>query len=108
MGNIISIKIPSETATDLANKVKTLRLNKKWSRKELATRAGINEYTLKTFETTGNISLKRLLAISFVLGHMSEFDKILNPEITRTIDDIIAQNKKQRKRGRKYKEFDDA
>lgn len=100
---MLSIKSPSEVAFDLANKIRQLRLAKSWSRAELAERAGINVHTLKHFETTGQISLTRLLALCFVLGAINEFDSILQQQPPRTMEQFKASiNPRQRGRPRKH------
>ena len=98
MNNILSIKSPEEYTIEIAHAVKEMRLNKAWSRQELADRAGINVYSLRRFETTGQINLLSLLALFLVLGknisHLTEANLPVN------IEDIIKQ--RSRKRGKNY------
>ena len=58
MSNIVST---DGLAYEMAKRLSALRLQKAWSRQELAKRSGVNVYTLKHFERTGQISLHRLI-----------------------------------------------
>lgn len=95
------VKPPSQVMKSLAERVKALRLRKKWSRQELADYADVNVYSLKRFETTGQISLERLLSICFALGVLDDFDHILKVRERINVKDWKAPVNKIRQRGRR-------
>jgi len=91
-------------AYEMAKRLSALRLQKAWSRQELSKRSGVNVYTLKHFERTGQISLPRLIALSESLGVLPELEKLfkLRRRIdvnTWEVDQVLA-----RQRGRKIHE----
>ena len=47
---------PKDIAQDIAKRVTALRLQRAWTREVLAEHAGVNVYTLKHFERTGQIN----------------------------------------------------
>ena len=100
MDNILAIKSPTDLAIELATTIKKARLQKNWSRLELADRAGINIHTLRRFEETGQISLNRLLAIFLVLGMLNQLQALTTLDHPPRIKDILLT--KNRKRGRRY------
>lgn len=76
MDNIMSHKM---ILKELAKRIKILRLRKNWSRQDLADRAQVNVYSLKRFETSGQIALERFLAICSALEVLDDFKCILKP-----------------------------
>ncbi len=97
---MLSIKSPNEIAEELASRLKELRLDKAWSRKELSERSGVTLASLKRFELTGQISLERLLQLCFTLGRIDDFDKVLRPNMPMTMKELKSKTKK-RKRGKR-------
>jgi len=95
------VKSPSQVIKALSERVKALRLRKKWSRQELAEYADVNVYSLKRFEATGQISLDRLLSLCFALGVLEDFDHILKPRERVNVKDWKAPVNKIRQRGRR-------
>ena len=96
---MLTIKSPSDMALELAGRLRELRLQKVWSRKELSTRSGVSEASIKRFELTGQISLERLLQLSFTLEVLNDFEKVLLPLPARSMKDLKRSIKK-RQRGR--------
>lgn len=96
-----TIKPPAKIMQELAERIKALRLRKKWSRQELADYADVNVYSLKRFETTGQISLQRFLALCFALGVLDELDHILKPRERISVKSWTAPQNKLRQRGRR-------
>lgn len=70
---------PEGVALNLANKVRSLRLQREWKQITLADRAGVTLASYRRFERTGQISLQSLLKISFALDRLDEFEELLNP-----------------------------
>ncbi len=97
---MLSITSPEEMASKLAGQLQRLRLNSAWSRAELAERSGVTAASIKRFESTGNISLKRLLSLCFVLGVMDQFDHIMTPPKPKSMAELKSGFKK-RQRGRR-------
>lgn len=96
-----TIKPPANVMRELAERIKALRLRKKWSRQELADYADVNVYSLKRFETSGQISLERFLALCFALGVLDELDHILKPRERVSVTSWTAPQHKRRQRGRR-------
>ncbi|OGT50072.1 MAG: hypothetical protein A3F17_05785 [Gammaproteobacteria bacterium RIFCSPHIGHO2_12_FULL_41_15] len=92
-------KSPREISIGLAKRIRVLRLRKNWSRQQLADQAGVNVYSLKRFECTGNISLSRLLSICLVLGVLGDFDHILKPRERVNVDAWTVPQRAYRQRG---------
>ena len=92
---------PKELLVVLAERVRQHRLARQWSREELAEKAGINFYTLKHFELTGQISLERLLKIFHVFDVLDEMGRLLKPRARVDVTDWQVSEKPSRQRGRR-------
>lgn len=92
-----------ETAQEIAKRLTAMRLQQAWTREDLAKRSGINIYTLKHFERTGQISLERLIALCEQLDILSDFERVFKPRTRVSIDDwqVPQQEQQTRKRGRR-------
>lgn len=73
-------KIPQDVRFDMAEKHKKLRKQKGFSQAELAQRSGVSLGSLKRFENKGQVSLESLLKLAQVLGRLSDFESVLEPE----------------------------
>ncbi len=96
-------KNAKELAQEIAKRLTAMRLQRAWTREDLAKFSGINIYTLKHFERTGQISLERLIALCEQLDILSEFERTFKPRTRVNIDDWQLPNQQQhmRKRGRR-------
>lgn len=94
-----SLKTPEEIAANLSERLKELRLFKKWKRATLAKRSGVTEASLKRFEQTGKVSLENLLKLVFALGRLDEFDELLSPPTAQSIGELEQLEKQTPKRG---------
>ncbi len=94
---------PKEIARDIAKRVTALRLQKTWTREVLAEQSGVNVYTLKHFERTGQISLHRLIAISSALEVNTEVERLFKPRHRIDVDNWSLEPQTTRKRGRRRK-----
>lgn len=91
-----------ELAQEIAKRLTAMRLQRAWTREDLATRSGINIYTLKHFERTGQISLERLISLCEQLDILSEFERAFKPRARVSIDDWqVPDQQHLRKRGRR-------
>lgn len=70
---VISTTTPKKVRLELAAWIRALRVGQNWSQEELAKRSGVTLASLRRFETTGLISLSRLLAIAHVIGVLDQF-----------------------------------
>ena len=91
---------PAEVAVALAERARRLRLGRGWSQAELAERAGVAFSTLRLFESTGQISLERLIRLALVLGAVDGFDGLMALPTARSLADLEGAQP-QRKRGRR-------
>lgn len=92
---------PTETAMALAERLRTLRLAKGWTRETLASRSGVTPASLKRFENTGKASLELLLKTAHALARLDEFDGLLKPPAARSLAELEERAAKPpRQRGR--------
>jgi len=96
----IETKSPKEICILIAEKVKFRRLELNLTQEGLSSRADINLSTFRKFERTGEISLKSLVKIAFVLNSEDELLKLFSQIQYSSIDDVL-QGNKIRKRGKK-------
>jgi len=96
-------KSAKETAQEIAKRLTAMRLQRAWTREDLAKRSGINIYTLKHFERTGQISLERLVSLCEQLEIISDFERAFKPRARVSIDDwqLPQQQQPLRKRGKR-------
>ncbi len=95
----LSLKTPQETSTDLAKRLRDLRLLKKWKRSTLAKRSGVTESSLIRFEQTGKVSMENFLKLVQALGRLDELDALLQPPKAQSIDDLKKIESQISKRG---------
>lgn len=79
---------PESVAQDLAQRLRALRLARRWTRRTLAERSGVSEGSLKRFENTAQVSLENLLKLCGALGRLGDFDDLLQPPPARSIADL--------------------
>ena len=96
------LETPASVAWRMAERVRALRLERGWSRGELAERAGISEETVKSFERRAQITLSRLLLIARALDALEDFLPLFAPHPAGSLAEIEAQQRR-RVRGRRRK-----
>jgi transcriptional regulator with XRE-family HTH domain len=103
MNNILLLNVenPNEKSIQIASRVKARRLELNLTQEGLSNRAGIKFATYRRFEQTGEISLRGLLQIAFALNAMTDFDVLFAQRQYRTLDDVLDEQKVNRKRGKK-------
>lgn len=90
------LKTESEIAKDIAVREKQKRKQYKLTQQQLASKSGVSFGSVKRFENTGEISLKSLLKIAFILDSQTDFDNIFKtlPENYKNINDILKNKDK--------------
>ena len=77
-----------ELCSQVANKIKTLRLAAGWKQTTLAERSGVSLASLRRFETSGLISLSSLLKLAIALGRQEDFCSLFEPAPIQSIEDL--------------------
>lgn len=102
--NILSFidKTPDSLMSGVAQRVKQRRLEKGWTQKMLAAKAGVSLPSYRRFESSGEIALRSLVMLAFALDMTDEFETLFSSKTYQSIDDIVNIGQaKQRKRGHK-------
>jgi len=100
--NILSLidKTPNLIMSGIAQRVKQRRLEKGWTQKMLAAKAGLSLPSYRRFESSGEISVRSLVMLAFALDMTDEFETLFSSKTYQSIDDIVkSEQTKQRKRG---------
>lgn len=97
---MLDIQTPNSTMEILKVRYKQKRLEFNLTQEGLAKKSGVSLGSLKRFEASGEISLKSLLKISFILECLDEFKFLATPKTTayKSINDVI-KKEKTKKRG---------
>lgn len=88
-----------DVSAELGRRVQQRRVERGWSRIELAERAQLSPETLKAFERTGQISLRRLVRVSVALGCADDWDRLFRSAPPTTLAEVEARGRR-RQRGR--------
>ena len=80
---------PGDAALRIAANMRARRKAEHLSMQALAKRSAVSYGSIKRFESTGEISLKSLLKIAFVLGCNEDFNALFAGEKITSIQDII-------------------
>lgn len=101
--NIISLdtKSPLDYLKEIACKVKARRLEMNLTQEGLATRAGMKLPTYRKFEHSGEISLKSLLSLAWVMDNLDDFDELFSNKKYENFATAINPQSRNRKRGKK-------
>mgnify|MGYP002403609177 FL=1 len=95
-------KTPNLIMSGIAQRVKQRRLEKGWTQKMLAAKAGLSLPSYRRFESSGEISVRSLVMLAFALDMTDEFETLFSSKTYQSIDDIVkSEQTKQRKRGHK-------
>ncbi len=79
---------PADVAKEIAQRLRALRLGRRWTRETLAERADVSAASLKRFENTAQVSLQNLLKLCAVLGRLGDWDELLQPPPARSLADL--------------------
>ena len=89
MGEYGDQKSPKEVMILLSKNIISLRKQGKMSQRELSERSGVTYASIRKFESTGIISLERLLKVSEALNHLTDFESILLPSDMKRKKDLF-------------------
>ncbi len=99
--NRFSLTTPEKVCTDLAARLKALRLAQGWKQATLASRSGVSLASLRRFEDSGRVSLQNLLDLAFALNRLDDFESLFQPPPASSIAELEArETRPTRKRGR--------
>ncbi|MRW91171.1 helix-turn-helix domain-containing protein [Duganella sp. FT80W] len=88
----------TEIAQTLGKRLAAIRLQRCWSQKELAARAGLSRNAIQTFETMGTTSLSSLIAMVRALGLEAELATLFHLPEPKSIAAMEAEAAGRRKR----------
>jgi len=93
---------PRKIIKEIAARASARRLQLGWSRETLARRAGVSQWTLKHFETSGQVSLETLVKIAVVLDEVGGLASLFSsrPRQPTSIAELERLNLPPRRRGR--------
>ncbi len=95
-----SLQTPEQVGTDLAGRLRELRLARGWRQATLAERSGVSLGSLRRFETSGRASLQNLLKLAFALGRLDDFDALFQAPPASSMAELeAAQERPARQRG---------
>ncbi len=87
----INISTPNTIIENLKDNFKQKRLSLNLTQEGLSNKSGVSLGSIKRFETTGQISLKSLLKLAFILDCLNDFQNIaiVKSEKYETMDDLL-------------------
>ena len=91
----------SEVMKAVAGNVRTMRLAHNISQKEFASRVGIALPTYRRFESTGEISLSRLVEIAKFFDLAGDFKNLFTKREYSSIEEVISERKPRKRASRK-------
>lgn len=100
---MISLLTVSGAEQQLAQSIREQRIAMGLTQAGLASRSGVNLFTLRKFEQKGLISLESFLKIAQVLGLLDRMVTAIKPQAISfsSIEEVLAaQQKQKKKRGR--------
>lgn len=97
---------PDEIAENIAADFKQRRIEKNFTREEVAERSGVAVSNIIRFEQKGLISLKNLIGIAMALGYTSEIKNIFSQPKFDTMEELL-QIRRNAKKKKAYKKQDE-
>lgn len=92
--------IEVDSARVLAQRLHARRLALGLSRKRLGELAAVSPETLRAFERTGQVSLRRFIRLADALGLGAELTALFAAPTIRSLDELSPRRTKPRQRGR--------
>ncbi len=90
-----------ELMQQFAQRIRSLRLARGWTRDVLAQHSDVNVFTLKRFERTGQISLERFLKLCATLDVLDDMKSLLKLRTRVDIEQWSVPDEPQRQRGKR-------
>ena len=87
----IELLSPTEILTQLAQRCRTQRLERRLTQQGLADRSGVALGTLKRFERSGHASLETVVKLAIALDCIGPFDALFAPSAIRSLDEVLEQ-----------------
>jgi len=95
-------KSPDTILKKIAERVKDKRLELNLTQKAFAKRIGVGYDAYRTFENTGEITLRNLVLCAIVLDEADAFTELFTKKTYQSIDELLkTQVEKKKKRGSK-------
>ena len=91
----------SELMKVVAGNVRAMRLRRNISQKDFASKVGITLPTYRRFETTGEISLRKLVEIAKFFDLAGDFKNLFTKREYSSIEEVISERKPRRRASRK-------
>ena len=98
------LETPADFQKRIAERFKRARLGLNLTRNTLAERSGVAAETIKRFESTGEVSLKYLVRLSFAIGLTATLEGLTTDSGPRTLAELEARTTAKetpRRRGRR-------
>ena len=95
------LKITSEISSDIASKIKNLRIANNNTQEEFALKVGVTLSTYRTFERNGKGSFETFIKIVSGLGRLGELKRMLLLSDFSPIEALKQKKKPQRQRVKK-------
>lgn len=89
--NTLNIKSVDAILKQIAKRVKVRRLEKNLTQKAFAQRTGIGYDAYRSFETTGETTLRNLVLCAIILDDEDVFDTLFTRKAYQSIDEVIQQ-----------------
>ena len=88
---------PDVIIKGIASKVKEKRLEKDFTQKAFAKRAGVGYDAYRRFENTGEISLRNLVLCAITLDMIDEFNQLFSGKSYQSMDELLEKKKTKRR-----------
>lgn len=104
--NILSVVRNKNVSTSdlmkvVAGNVRAMRLRRNISQKDFASKVGIALPTYRRFETTGEISLRKLVEIAKFFDLAGDFKNLFTKREYSSIEEVISERKPRKRASRK-------
>ena len=94
----LDIRTQDQISAELATRVRARRKERGLTQAQLAEKSGVSLGSIKRFETTHEVSLTSLVKIAIALGYADDFDSLFSERAYRSIDEVIADAERNRRR----------
>jgi len=81
-------KSPDTVVAELAERLRSLRLQRNITQAHLARQAGVSRPTLSALESRGRGTVETLVRVMYSLGRERELDALLAPDPPSTLEDL--------------------